>query len=102
VSRDLRQTIREMVEAGKSNQQIYRYVQNEYGPNQVAIPHQGYMHRISYGLPYVAVGGMFLIAYWLGWTWWIRGRDPSEESELSEEEKEQLDSVTETMDSPLR
>jgi cytochrome c-type biogenesis protein CcmH/NrfF len=100
VSRELRQTIREMVEEGKSNEAIYNHVQNEYGPNQIAIPHQGYLHRISYGLPYVAVGLMILIAYWLSWTWWIRGRTQPDE-DLSDEERAKMDSVTDSIDSPL-
>jgi len=102
VSRSLRETIREMVHAGKSNQEIYSYIEDEYGPGQIAIPHQGYFNRLSYGLPYLAVGTMILISYWMGWNWWMKGSNRTEnDAELSDEQKEQLDSVTDSVDSPL-
>lgn len=101
MSRELRRTIREMVQEGKSNQQIYRHVQNEYGPDQIAVPHQGYMNRVSYGLPYVAMGLMILTAYWLGWNWWVKRRRDDDEP-LSDDERESLDQLSDSIDSPLQ
>lgn len=99
----MRKTIREMVLEGKSNQEIYQHVQNEYGPDQVAIPHQGYFQRISFGLPYLALGIMLLITYWLGWQWWRRGENkPDPTEELSEEDEQELETLTESFDSPLK
>jgi len=101
VSRELRSTIREMVEEGKSNGAIYQHIRNEYGPNQIAIPTRGYMNRISYGLPYVAVGLMILTVYWLAWSWWISDKrvDPGES--LPEEDEALMEQVSESIDSPL-
>lgn len=101
VSRELRTTIREMVNQEKSNQEIYEHVQQEYGPDQIAVPHQGYLNRISYGLPYVAVGMMLLTVYWIGWNWWRSSRKKGKGT-LSDKDREQLDDLTDKMDSPLK
>lgn len=101
VSRELRSTIREMVRKGKTNQEIYQHIRNEYGPDQIAIPRKGYMERVSYGFPYVAVGLMLLGVYWLGWNWWTREDKHRVPEELSERERKEMDDVTQSIDSPL-
>lgn len=92
-----------MVRDGHTNEEIYQHVQDEYGPDQIAIPRKGYVQRVSFGLPYLALGFMLLITYWLGWVWWMRGESrPQVSDEITEEEQETLDQITHGLDSPLK
>lgn len=94
VSRELRREIRRMVEAGKTNRQIYQYVEDNYGPGQVALPRRGWMDRLSYALPYLVMGLVAVGVFAMAWRWTKASRggmedgedDPSEETRQRIEE----------------
>lgn len=58
-----------MVEEGKSNQQIYSYVKENYGENQMAVPRHGWINRLSYGLPFLLIGLIMTVALGFAWNW---------------------------------
>ncbi len=101
VSRDLRQTIREMVNNGHANHEIYQYVQENYGDHQIAVPRRGWFYRISYGLPFLLIGFFSIIALGFAWNW--SERDPSTEDPLGETEDPKREKIEELVskDGPL-
>lgn len=58
-----------MVEEGQSNEKIYTYVKKNYGENQVAIPRHGWFNRLSYGLPFLLIGLIMVVAMGFAWSW---------------------------------
>lgn len=89
VSRELRQTIREMVDEGQSNPEIYRYVQENYGDHQIAVPRQGWFYRISYGAPFLLIGLISAIALGFAWGWSDRNNDSNGPHDDPEDPKRQ-------------
>ncbi len=69
VSRELRSTIREMVNEGKTNEQIYNYIEDNYGSSQVAIPRTDWIQRLSTGLPFMLIGGILVLVLGFAWVW---------------------------------
>jgi cytochrome c-type biogenesis protein CcmH/NrfF len=67
-----------MVDEDQSNQEIYQYVQQNYGDHQIAIPRQGWFYRISYGLPFLLIGFISVIALGFAWNWSDRDSDTEE------------------------
>jgi len=96
VSRELRATIARMVREGKSNAAIYDHVEDNYGPDMVAVPRRGWSSRLSYGVPYLALGVVSVFLFALGWRWVEAGRaahDEEADGELSEETRSVLDEL---------
>lgn len=81
-----------MVNDGKTNAQIYQYISDNYGKNQVAIPRQGWFNRISYGLPFLLMGGIVILV--LGYAWnWSDDEDDSDSNQDSNISQEKADRI---------
>lgn len=95
VSKELRGTIREMVHAGRTNREIFRHVEENYGPDMVAVPRRGWMSRLSYGVPYLALGAVAVGLFALAWRW-RRDADPLDDDGspgMSEETERKIDEL---------
>ncbi len=107
VSQKLRVKIRGMVEEGKSNREIYDYVESEYGPDQVAVPRHGLLSRLSYGIPYLLFAFLVWLVFYLGWQWSKRGEVSLRASEGADptdheaEVEERLSRLSRKWDNPL-
>ncbi|MFB6347826.1 MAG: cytochrome c-type biogenesis protein CcmH [bacterium] len=105
VSQKLRRTIREMVRKGKSNQEIYHYIEENYGENQIAVPQENWMQYVSMGLPYLLMGVIVVIAVGFGW-FWTRSQPDDESGDgddrLDGDRRESIDQiVSEDKNNPL-
>lgn len=58
-----------MVQEGRTNQEVYSYVRENFGENQMAVPRQGWFDRISYGLPFLLIGLITIVALGFAWKW---------------------------------
>lgn len=94
-SKELRETIQRMVHEGKTNREVFHHVENNYGPDMVAVPQRGWMSRLSYGVPYLALGVVAVGLFTLAW-WWREDADPLDDERptgLSEEDERKLDEL---------
>lgn len=85
-----------MVNEGKTNDQIYQYIIENYGKNQVAVPHNSWMKRLSMGLPYLLMGMIVVVATGFGWFWTNSGRDeepPDDPGAVSDSTEESIDQL---------
>lgn len=85
-----------MVNNGKSNEAIYRYIAEDYGKNQVAVPHNDFMKRLSMGLPYLLMGLIVVVATGFGWFWVSQGSDDDDGTDpIAPEKRDSIDRIVE-------
>lgn len=93
-----------MVREGSSNEEIYQWIESEYGPNQVAVPRSGTLKLLSYGLPYLVIALFCWAGFWLAWEWSERGERRAAEpagTDMTPEEEQRLDRLSRGFDDPL-
>jgi cytochrome c-type biogenesis protein CcmH/NrfF len=92
-----------MVNEGKTNEQIYSYVAENYGKNQVAVPRYGFTRRLSYGLPFLLIGFISVIALGFAWNWSTeedKDEPPSGDDPEQTERKQKIEEIA-SRDGPL-
>lgn len=107
VSNEIRHTVREMVEQGSSNEEIYQHIAEQYGEGQIAVPRTGWNVPMSFGVPYLMLVFSGFVVLWWGRSWVLKGEreltDRAASSELDEEDEERLDRIQRAAgDSPTR
>lgn len=92
-----------MVKNGKTNEEIYAYIARNYGEYQIAVPRHGWTRRLSYGLPFLLVGMLMVVALGFAWNW--TGEDESpDDGDRSGEEKDKRERIKQLVseEGPLR
>lgn len=100
ISKKLRNEIRRMVNEGKSNHEIYSYVEDNYGKDNIAVPRTGWIKSMSYGFPYILIALLTVAAFRVGWLY--SESDDTTDAELDDSEIEKVEELVESSDSPLR
>lgn len=102
VSKKLRRKVRRMVREGKNNEEIFEYIESNYSHSQIAVPRNDMLDRITYGLPYLLVGFVFVILFRMVWMWVIGEKRTDETERLDPDTEKKMMKIAEELDSPLQ